>query len=341
MRYRRTLMIAAISMLGAAISDAQGVQFKVATLAPDGSFWMEEARQAAEKIERRTDGRVGFRFYPGGTMGNDDTVLRKMRIGQLHGGVLLAGSLGDLDPDFEIYNLPLIFRSYDEVDHVRRQLDQQLMSQLDDAGIVAFGLVETGFVYLMSTKPTRSFADLDGRKAWIPEGDAISKAIADAAGLAPVPLALSDVLTGLQTGLIDTVAAPPVGAVALQWFTKATYVTDLPLTYIYGTLVLSDRAFRKLGAEDQKVVREELEAMSSALNRRARTDNQQAREALAKQGVTFVTPTPETEKRWEQVADEARQELIGRQHYDRNLITEMERILDEYRERDQTAVPEV
>jgi len=334
-------MIAAISLLGAAISDAQGVQFKVATLAPDGSFWMEEARQAAEKIERRTDGRVGFRFYPGGTMGNDDTVLRKMRIGQLHGGVLLAGSLGDLDPDFEIYNLPLIFRSYDEVDHVRRQLDQQLMSQLDDAGIVAFGLVETGFVYLMSTKPTRSFADLDGRKAWIPEGDAISKAIADAAGLAPVPLALSDVLTGLQTGLIDTVAAPPVGAVALQWFTKATYVTDLPLTYIYGTLVLSDRAFRKLGAEDQKVVREELEAMSSALNRRARTDNQQAREALAKQGVTFVTPTPETEKRWEQVADEARQELIGRQHYDRDLITEMERILDEYRERDQTAVPEV
>ncbi len=341
MRYRRTLMIAAISMLGAALSDAQGVQFKVATLAPDGSFWMEEARQAAEKIERRTDGRVGFRFYPGGTMGNDDTVLRKMRIGQLHGGVLLAGSLGDLDPDFEIYNLPLIFRSYDEVDHVRRQLDQQLMSQLDDAGIVAFGLVETGFVYLMSTKPTRSFADLDGRKAWIPEGDAISKAIADAAGLAPVPLALSDVLTGLQTGLIDTVAAPPVGAVALQWFTKATYVTDLPLTYIYGTLVLSDRAFRKLGAEDQKVVREELEAMSSALNRRARTDNQQAREALAKQGVTFVTPTPETEKRWEQVADEARQELIGRQHYDRDLITEMERILEEYRERDQTAVPEV
>ncbi len=341
MRYRRTLMIAAISMLGAALSDAQGVQFKVATLAPDGSFWMEEARQAAEKIERRTDGRVGFRFYPGGTMGNDDTVLRKMRIGQLHGGVLLAGSLGDLDPDFEIYNLPLIFRSYDEVDHVRRQLDQQLMSQLDDAGIVAFGLVETGFVYLMSTKPTRSFADLDGRKAWIPEGDAISKAIADAAGLSPVPLALSDVLTGLQTGLIDTVAAPPVGAVALQWFTKATYVTDLPLTYIYGTLVLSDRAFRKLGAEDQKVVREELEAMSSALNRRARTDNQQAREALAKQGVTFVTPTPETEERWEQVADEARKELIGRQHYDRDLITEMERILDEYRERDQTAVPEV
>jgi len=324
-------MFAASILLAAAFADAQSMQLKIATLAPDGSFWMEEARRAADEIGSRTDGRVGFRFYPGGTMGSDDTVLRKMRIGQLHGAALLAGSLGDLDPDFEIYNLPLIFRSYEEVDHVRRQLDQRLLSQLEDDGIVAFGLIETGFVYLMSTKATRSFADLEGRKAWIPEGDAISKAIADAAGLAPVPLALSDVLTGLQTGLIDTVAAPPVGAVALQWFTKAKYVTDLPLTYIYGTLVLSEAAFRRISPQDQSVVREALETMSSELNQRSRTDNQQAREALAKQGVTFVNPTPETEERWEEVAAEARQTLIGRQDYDRELVSEMERILDAYR----------
>lgn len=340
MRYRRTLMVVVILLLASALADAQGVRLKIATLAPDGSFWMEEARRAADEIGRRTDGRVGFRFYPGGTMGSDDTVLRKMRIGQLHGGVLLAGSLGDLDPDFEIYNFPLVFRSYDEVDHVRRELDQRLISKLDDDGIVAFGLVETGFVYLMSTQPTRTFADLDGRKAWIPEGDAISKAIADAAGLSPVPLALSDVLTGLQTGLIDTVAAPPVGAVALQWFTKAKYVTDLPLTYIYGTLLLSDRAFRKLGAEDQEVVREALEKMSSELNRRARTDNRDAREALVKQGVTFVEPTPETEERWEAVAAEARQALVKRQEYDRELIAEMERLLEEYRGRDHAPLPD-
>jgi len=331
-------MFAASILLAAAFADAQSMQLKIATLAPDGSFWMEEARRAADEIGSRTDGRVGFRFYPGGTMGSDDTVLRKMRIGQLHGAALLAGSLGDLDPDFEIYNLPLIFRSYEEVDHVRRQLDQRLLSQLEDDGIVAFGLIETGFVYLMSTKATRSFADLEGRKAWIPEGDAISKAIADAAGLAPVPLALSDVLTGLQTGLIDTVAAPPVGAVALQWFTKAKYVTDLPLTYIYGTLVLSEAAFRKISPQDQSVVREALETMSSELNQRSRTDNQQAREALAKQGVTFVNPTPETEERWEEVAAEARQTLIGRQDYDRELVSEMERILDAYRGRQKSTL---
>jgi TRAP-type C4-dicarboxylate transport system substrate-binding protein len=104
--------------------------------------------------------------------------------------------------------------------------------------------------------------------------------------------------------------------------------------------VLSDRAFRKVSAQDQNVLREGLETMSSELNRRARTDNRQAREALAKQGVTFISPTPETEKRWEEVAAEARRTLLGKQDYDRELITEMERILDEYRERDQTPVPD-
>ena len=129
-----------------------------------------------------------------------------------------------------------------------------------------------------------------------------------------------------------------VGAVALQWFTKAKYVTDLPLTYIYGTLVLSEAAFRRISPQDQFVVREALETMSSKLNQRSRTDNQQAREALAKQGVTFVNPTPETEERWEEVAAEARQTLIGRQDYDRELVSEMERILDDYRRRQKSTL---
>ena len=119
----------------------------------------------------------------------------------------------------------------------------------------------------------RSFDDLKGRKVWMPEGDTISKAIVDAAGLSPVPLAVSDVLTGLQTGLVDTVAAPPVGAVALQWFTKAKYVTDLPVTYVYGTLVLSGKAIERLAPADRSVVREVLSNAIAELDHSARVDN--------------------------------------------------------------------
>ncbi len=334
MNLRTTVSVTALLMLVVGPLHAQrSTRLKIATIAPDGTFWMEEARRAGDEISRRTDGRVTVRLYPGGTMGSDDMVLRKMRIGQLQGGAVLAGSLARLDPDVELYNLPLLFRSYGEVDHVRSRMDHRLVGELVDDGLISFGLIETGFVYLMSSKSIRTFAELEGRKAWVPENDPISKAIVDALGLAPVPLAISDVLTGLQTGLVDTVAAPPVGAVALQWFTKAHYLTDLPITYVYGSFVLTERALRQIGDADRQVVREVLGGLAAELDRRTRTDTEQAREALRRQGVTFVTPTPETEARWEEVAAEATELLIQRQNYDRDLLAELRRLLDEYRAR--------
>jgi len=271
-------------------------------------------------------------------MGSDQAILRKIRIGQLHGGVLLAGTLSAIDPNLELYNLPLLFRSHEEVDHLRARFDKILLARLADHGYLAFGLIETGFVYLMSAESTRSFADLKGRKTWVPEGDPIARSIANAAGLSAVPLAISDVLTGLQTGLIDTVAAPPVGAVALQWFTKAKYVTDLPATYVYGAILLGDRAFRGVSPEDQIVVREVLAEVSATLNRGSRQDNLRAREALVKQGVSFVSPTQEARVRWREVAAEATNELAKEQRYDPELLSELQEYLQRYRA-EQSSVP--
>ena len=334
---RRRLLALGILLLAATTVSAQQVQLKVATLAPDGSKWMTAARRAADEIAARTGGRVGIRFYPGGTMGADQAVLRKMRIGQLQGGAILIGSLADVEPDVELYNLPLLFHDYPEVDAVRSVFDQRLLGGLKEHGLEAFGFVETGFVYLMSTRPVGSFADLEGRKIWMPEGDGISESIADAAGLSPVPLAIADVLTGLQTGLVDTVAAPPVGAVALQWFTKASYVTDLPVTYAYGTVVMADAALARLSAADRDVVREVLTATLAELDRSAREDTEQARQALARQGVTFVQPSDEMRNRWSSVAAAATQTLIGRQHYDPALLADIQRVLGEHRARPATA----
>jgi TRAP-type C4-dicarboxylate transport system substrate-binding protein len=330
MRALRPLLIG-IALLAAAAASAQQLQLKVATLAPDGSKWMVEVRRAADEISKATAGRAAIRFYPGGTMGTDQAVLRKMRIGQLQGGAILIGSLIDVEPNIDVYNLPLLFHDYDEVDAVRAAFDRRLLSMLADKGFEAFGFVETGFVYLMSTRAIGSFDDLKGRKIWIPEGDAISQAIADAAGLSPVPLAIADVLTGLQTGLVDTVGAPPVGAVALQWFTKAAYVTDLPVTYVYGTLVIAEEAMQRMSAPDREVVRKVLTETIAELDRGAREDNEQARQALARQGVTFIAPNDETRRRWTSVAADATQALIGRQSYDRALLGEIQKVLEDHR----------
>lgn len=305
--YATHLVVLLLAM--ATIAPAAGTQLKIATLAPEGSYWMEAMRRGAEDIERRTEGRVGFRFYPGGTMGNDQAVLRKMRIGQLHGGAMLSGTLAELDPTFELYGLPLLFQSYSEVDAVRKETDSRLIARLADQGLVGFGFIEGGFAYLMSVQPTRSLADLKGRKAWMPEGDVVGKAILEAAGLSPVPLPLSDVLTGLQTGLVDTVAGPPVGAVALQWFTKTRYMTPVPIVYTYGALVLSSKAFDKLAPADRDIVRDVLAGVTRDLDVRAREDNKGAREALVAQGVQVVEASPEFEREWQRVAATANAKL--------------------------------
>jgi TRAP-type C4-dicarboxylate transport system substrate-binding protein len=183
----------------------------------------------------------------------------------------------------------------------------------------------------MSAKPTRTFEDLKGRKAWMMQDDPVSLAIVEAAGLSPVPLPISDVLTGLQTGLIDTVAVPPVGAIALQWFTKAKYLTDLPITYVCGTTVVSAKAFDRMSAGDQEIVREVMGRANTTLDTTSRSDNEEAREALADQGVEFVDPTMETRAKWDEIAAAATKKLVAQRDYDPATMAMVESLVKTYR----------
>jgi TRAP-type C4-dicarboxylate transport system substrate-binding protein len=316
----------------APVGPADAAQLKIATLAPDGSFWMTEMRQGAKDIEEATDGRVKIRVYPGGTMGNDQAVLRKMRIGQLHGGMMTGQSLAEVTSDLQLYGLPFLFKSYDEVDAVREQMDATLIQKLETKGYISFGLLEGGFAYIMSNKPATNLAEFKGQKAWLPEGDIIAGAIYDAAGLSPVPLPLSDVLIGLQTGLIDTVAGPQVAAVALQWFTRTKYLTDLPILYTYGSIVVSRKAFDKLDPADRKTVREILGRVSSRLDERTRSDNEQARKALAKQGIEFLTVDAAKLEQWHRVGVEATDSLRKQGAVPSNLVEELLRHLEAFRQ---------
>lgn len=323
--------IVAAAMLGFA-ANSLAAQLKIATLAPDGSFWMTEVKKGAEEIEKATEGRVKLRVYPGGTMGNDQAVLRKMRIGQLQGGMMTGQSLATVTSDLQLYALPLAFRSYDEVDVVRKKMDAKLVKSLEEKGYISFGMIEGGFAYIMSKKPAKGLADFKGQKAWSPEGDIIADSIYAAAGLSPVPLPVSDVLTGLQTGLIDTIAGPPVAAVALQWFTRTKYLTDMPVLYTYGSIVVSEKAFNKLSPTDQKTVREVFGRVSSTLDARTRTDNQQAREALAKQGIEFLIVEPAEAEKWNSVAAEATESLQTQGAVPSELVKEMFAYLEAFRQ---------
>ena len=251
----------------------QAQTFKIDTIFPVGTSWMNRVREAASEIAQRTEGRVKFRFYPGGVMGNDATVLRKIRIGQLHGGALTGGGVAEIYSDAQIYNIPFAFNSYEEVDYVRKRMDSQILEGLKKKGFISFGLSGGGFAYLMSSNPLTSIEDLRSQKVWSPQGDRISRAAFESIGVSPIPLPLTDVLTGLQTGLVNTVGSSPIGAIALQWHTRVEYLTDIPLVYLYATMVVKRKTFEKLSITDQKIVYEVMGRTFNKISQQNRKDN--------------------------------------------------------------------
>lgn len=310
---------------------ALATTFKIATLSPEGSFWMETMREAADTVSKKTGERVKFRFYPGGVMGNDAAVLRKIRIGQLQGAAFSGGALAQRSPDTQIYNLPLLFNSYDEVDYVRRKMDSVIEKDFAKKGFVTFGLAEGGFAYIMSKQRISSTEDLAKNKVWAPADDPAAQSAAETFGFTPTPLAIGDVLTGLQTDLINTVTTSPVAAIALQWHTQISYITDLPLAYFYALMVVDKRAFNRLDKADQAIVDTAMRDAFAKIDKQNRKDNASAKEALQKQGVTIVTPTKAELKEWHEKTRMASRLFVEKAGISQDILHQVQNLLDEYR----------
>jgi TRAP-type C4-dicarboxylate transport system substrate-binding protein len=285
--------------------------YKIATISPDGLSWMKKMRAGVKEIKERSEGRVKIKIYPGGVQGDDTTVLRKMRIKQLHGGALAASAFTRFYPDLQIYNLPLQFRSREEVDYVRGKMDQGIIDGLAEGGMVSFSLTENGFAYILSKKPIRGAAELKGVKVWVPSGDPISAKLIQAFGVSPIPLPITDVLAGLQTGLIDALIVPPIVALALQWHNHIEYVTNLPVVYIYTMLVMDKKEFESMTIEDQALVKEVMDRVFDEVDQDNRVDNEKAYEALLTQGIKEVQPDLDKMGEWRKQAEVSIEALVS------------------------------
>ena len=327
----RTSRVLAAVLLACLGFVASAADLKLATVAPDGSHWMQQMRAAAEEIKTRTGGRVIVKFYPGGVMGNDSQVLRKIRVNQLQGGAFSAGGLAERYNGLNLYGIPLLFRSVDEVDAVRAKLDPKLAAGLEQAGFVTFGFVEGGFANLFSNEPIRTVNEMRRKKVWVPDGDQISFLAMQELGLSPVTLPVTDVLTGLQTGLIEITFASPVVALVLQWHTKVKYITRLPVSYSYGVPAIDKEAFGRLSADDQKVVREVMTKTLSGLDHEARADNEHAYETLLSAGLKPVDVGVGDLDSWRHTIEGMYPQLRSRPDVNAELFDELQAILAEYR----------
>ena len=309
----------------------QAATLKIATVTPEGSQWMQDMRAGAKEIKERTEGRVQIKYYGGGVMGNDKKVLNRIRLGALQGGAFTPTALAGQYSGLNLYGLPMVFDSEEEAGYVRSRLDSKLSAGLEEAGFVNFGFAAGGFAILMSNTPVDSLSDLKGKKVWIPEGDEIGRRTMEVMSLSPVTLPLTDVLTGLQTGLIDIVPMSPIGAVILQWHTKVKYITVLPLVYTLGFMAVDKRAFGKLSNDDQAVVREVMERTYRKFDKDNLIANRGARDALLNTGIKTVSVEPDEYEKVRATLMRLNIDLANQGQFDKALFDEMLKYISEYR----------
>jgi TRAP-type C4-dicarboxylate transport system substrate-binding protein len=262
---------------------------KFATLAPQGSTWMNIISDWANQVEKESQGRLKFKLYGGGVSGDEPDVLRKIRFGQLHGGAMTGHGIGYIYSPTRVLEIPFLFRSYDEVDHVRAQLMPEIREGFHQNGFELLGWMEVGFIQLFSRVPIYSIEDMKKRRIWLWQGDPLGTAFFAASGLAPVPLPITEVFTSLSTGLIDTTIAPPLGAIAFQWFTKTPYMTDIPVMDGIGGLIVSRKFFDGLPKDLQQLLRRSGEEAGTRLLVETRRDNEKSLAVLKQNGVTFTS----------------------------------------------------
>jgi TRAP-type C4-dicarboxylate transport system substrate-binding protein len=317
--------LALFSLLSLALaSDAAAQTIKLATIAPEGSSWMDSMRAGAREIGERTEGRVKFKFYGGGVQGNDKQVFRKMRIGQLHGGAFTSNALMEFEKNSVLYSMPMIFKNLDEVRFARERMDGKLRDMLEQAGYVNFGFAGGGFAHMMSIRPIANLDDLNGLKVWIPEGDRVSYEAVSALGISPVTMPLTDVMTGLQTELIDTIMSPPAATIILQWNTSVSYITELPLSYVFAMLVIEKKYFDRIKPEDQVIVREVMEGIYRGFDTQGNDDNIKAYSALLADGMTAVKPDQGQIPEWHKVIRKTNHRLAAEGVIDIELLDELE-----------------
>ncbi len=279
---------AAVLIMILSTDAVSATRIKIATLAPEGTSWMKVMNALAAEVKEKTGGEVQLKFYAGGVMGDEGDVIRKMKFGQIQGGGFTGRGLGEINPEERVLELPMLFNNDEEVDCVLKKVTPRLRKGFLKKGFVFLGWAEVGHIYIFANKPVTDKKDMQGLKMWMWEGDPLAKAMFEVHDLVPVPLDLPNVLTSMQTGLIDGVYNSPYATVALQWHTRVKYMADMKLTYGTGAVLITKKQFQKLTKKQQKILKDAAAKHLRNLTLITRKENKEAMAPIKKAGIKII-----------------------------------------------------
>lgn len=312
MRFITVLLIALLLAGNVFNSALAACQLRIGTMAPKNSLYHRQLLEVGEAW-RKAEGDGKVLVYPDGSQGGETDMVRRMRIGQLQGSLLSVNGLETIEPSIAaLQTMPLMFRSWDEVDYVREKMRAGMEQKFYDKGFVILAWGDAGWVRFFTKQPAAAPADFQGMKFFAWGSEAAQQEIMKSLGYTPVPLEVSDILPAIQTGMINAVPSTPYFALATQIYTSAPYMLDLNWAPIVGALVVTRKAWDEMSPATQAAVRDAAAKAGEKMRSQARKEVDEAVEAMKKRGLTVTRPDAEQLKAWRKLADELYLRIRGR-----------------------------
>jgi TRAP-type C4-dicarboxylate transport system substrate-binding protein len=309
----KQLVTIAILLLSARHASAQTPTIvKLATLAPKGTSPHQALLRMAEQWRKASGGQVQVTIYTDGTQGGEAESVRRMRVRQLQASLLTVTGLAEIEPSTSaLQNLPMMFQSLAEVDYVQHKLTPEIERRFLDKGFVVLSWGDLGWVRFFSKDPLVYPADLKRMKIFTWAGDAYEADIMKAAGYNPVPLETNDILTGLQTGLINAVPSPPMGALAGQFDTRAKCMLEINWAPLVGGIVIDRRTWDGFPKDWQDAFRKAAQEAGDEIKQKGRLESEQSVAAMQKRGLRVQHSMPEIDAAWRKLAEEVYPKIRG------------------------------
>ena len=314
-------------------------RIKLATLAPKGTSFHHVLLAMGEKWRQAPGGSVALTVYTDGTMGGEADMVRRMRVGQIQAGLLTVTGLTEIDDSVAaLQNMPMMFRSLDEVAFVREELRGGLEQRFRERGFIVLFWGDAGWVHFFSQERALRPDDYRKMKMFALVGDTKTNDLWKAAGYQPVPLEINDILTGLQTGLIDTVCTTPSYALSGQFYTVVPHMLALRWAPLVGGTVMTKKAWDGLALETQQAVMKAAAEAGVQMQARLRAESAESIEAMKKRGLIVHTVTPEIEEVWRRTAVEVYPEIRGN-IVPAQMFDEVQELLRQYRSSNEQKAP--
>ncbi len=290
-------MIVLICGLAPAPASAR-VIIKLGTVAPEGSAWHDALLRLRQQWSEESDGTVELRIYAGGVLGGETEMVRKMQRRGLDAVAISGAGLPQIDSSIDCLNMPLLFESYEELDYVRSAIEGDLEKQLIDRRVKILNWAEAGWVYFFAKQPVKTLDDLKTLRLWTAAGHPESERLFKQFGFRVVPLAETDMLTALRTGLIEAIDVPPLFALLDRSYQTATYMTDLQWAPLNAATVIHIGAWERIPEKFHAPLIAAAQSIGKRLREQIRKSEQEAISEMQTRGLQIVTLDRDTVESW-------------------------------------------